>query len=205
MQHLSAEDEEGITLALGHRNRVRCIYLSLHVPLLSKLISAIDDEFLALIFFCLGAPTQHDTRIALPPTFEAPHLRYLFLAHFASPIGYSFLSTAIGLVKLSLEWIQPSTYPHPNDFLQHLSLLPQLDTIVIYFRSAVPKRDIERQLLHTPVITHVTHPNLRLFEFVGVSGFLEAILAHMAAPLLETFSARFLTSLTSLSHTSKIL
>jgi len=194
IQHLSAEDEEGIILALGHRNRVRCIYLSLHVPLLSKLISALDEDFPALMFLCLGTPAQHDTRIALPPTFEAPHLRYLMLTHFTSPIGYSFLSTAIGLVILSLEWIHP-TYPHANDFLQYLSLLPQLDELHISFRSAVPNRDIERQLLHTPVITPVTHPHLRLFDFVGVSGFLEAVLTHMAAPLLETFRVQFFNQL----------
>jgi hypothetical protein len=194
-QHLSAEDEEGIMLALGHRNRVRCIFLLLDVPRLSRLISAIDDEFPALIFLRLGTPTRHDTRVALPPAFEAPHLRYLLFTHIASPMRHSFLSSAIGLVILWLEWIHPSTYSHPNDFLQHLSLLPQLDTIHISFRSAVPNRDINRQLLHTPVITHVTHPNLRLFEFTGVSGFLEAVLANMAAPLLETFRVHFFNQL----------
>jgi hypothetical protein len=44
-----------------------------------------DDGFPALIFLCLGVPTRHDTRVALPPTFEAPHLRYLILIHFFSP------------------------------------------------------------------------------------------------------------------------
>jgi hypothetical protein len=117
------------------------------------------------------------------------------LTHFASPIGCPFLSTAMGLVILSLEWIHPSTYPHPNDFLQHLSLLSQLEDLNISFRSAVPNRDIERQLLHTPVITRVTHPNLRVFDFVGVSGFWEAVLPHMAAPLLETFGVKFFNQL----------
>jgi hypothetical protein len=89
----------------------------------------------------------------------------------------------------------PIHIPHPNDVLQHLSLLPQLDELQISFRSAIPNRDIERQLLHTPVITHVTHPNLRVFYFVGVSGFSEAVLAHMAGPLLETFRVQFFNQL----------
>jgi hypothetical protein len=200
-QHVSAEDEEGIILALGQRNRVRCIYLLLNVALLSKLISAIDDEFPALIFLRLATLSRHDTRMALPPTFEAPHLRYLILTHFSSPIGCPFLSAAISLVKISLVWIHPSTYPHPNDFLQHLSLLPLLEELHISFRSAVPSRDIERQLLHTPIITHVTHPNLRIFNFGGVSSFLEAVLAHMAAPLLETFEMQFFNQLSfSIPH-----
>jgi hypothetical protein len=118
-------------------------------------MSAIDDEFPALIFLRLGAQTQHNAPMALPSTFEAPHIRYLSLAHFASLKGYSFLSAAISLVVLSLQWIHPSTYPHPNDFLQQLSLLPLLETIDVSFRCAVPNRDIERQLLHTPVIARV--------------------------------------------------
>jgi hypothetical protein len=195
IQHLSAEDEDGIILALSHRDRVQCIYLLLHAPRLSKLISAIDHEFPALMFLRLGTPTRHDTRMALPSTFEAPLLRYLILTHFASPIGYSFLATAIGLVILSLEWIHPSIYPHPNDVLQHLSLLPKLEELHISFRSAIPNRDIERQLFHTPVITQVIHPNLRVFNFGGVSGFLEAILPHMAAPLLEVFRVQFFNQL----------
>ena len=57
-ERLSAEDEEGIMLALGHRNRVRCICAWLPVPRLSKFLVAMDDEFPALIFLHLGVPEQ---------------------------------------------------------------------------------------------------------------------------------------------------
>jgi hypothetical protein len=188
---LSVEDEEGMMLALGHRDRVQSISLCLHVPSLQKAITAMDNEFPALEYLGIGPPAKHDSHLTLPLTFEAPHLRWLELIHFSSSIGSPLLSTAIGLVKLTLGWIHPSTYPLPNNFLQLLSLLPQLEELIITFRSPVPIRDIEWQLLNTPVTIHVTLSNLRLFAFVGVSAFLEAVLPHMASPLLETFRVRF--------------
>jgi hypothetical protein len=190
-QELTAEDEEGITLALQHRDRVKCIYLRLPVLSLQKVITAIDGEFPALEYLHIGPPTTHDTRLTLLPTFEAPHLRNLWLTHFASQIGSPLLTNSISLVTLWLQWIHPSTYPHPNDLLGQLSLLPQLERLDISFRSAVPNHDIERQLLDTPVMIHVTQPNLRSFSFEGVSAFLESLLPHMTTPLLETFRVQF--------------
>jgi hypothetical protein len=192
---LTAEDEEGIISTLQHRDRLQCIYLQLPFLSLQKLILIMDDEFPALQYLYIGPPTKHDTQLALPLTFEAPHLRRLSLSHFASQIGSPLLSTATGLVRLLLDWIHPSTYPHPNDFLGQLASLPQLENLEISFRSPVPKRDIERQLLHDPVTIHVTHPNLRVFDIVGVSGFWEAVLPHMATPLLETFRVQFFNQL----------
>jgi hypothetical protein len=192
---LSAEDEEGIMLALQYRDRVRCIHLKIPVLSLHKLITAIEDEFPTLEFLYIMPPTKHNTHLILPTTFEAPHLRHLILDHFSSPIGSPFLTTAIGLVALSLRWTHPSTCPHPNHFLQTLSLLPQLQTFEIGFRSPVPKRDIERQL-DVPIITHITLPNLRWFDFEGVSTYLEALLPYMTTPLLETLKVHFFNQLT---------
>jgi hypothetical protein len=188
----TTKDEEGILLALQHRDRVQVIYLKLPVPTLQKLIITMDDEFPALEYIHIGPPTKHDSHLTLPPTFEAPHLRRISTRYLASSISSTLLSTAVGLVELSLDWIHPSTYPHPNDFLQQLSLLPQLRKLIIRFCSPAPNRDIERQLLHTPVTTtHLTLPSLRIFVFLGISAFLETILPHMAAPLLETFRTQF--------------
>jgi hypothetical protein len=192
---LTAEDEKGILYTLQQRDRVQCIYLQLPVLSLQKLIINIDGEFPALQYLFIGPPTEHDAQLALPPTFEAPHLRRLSLSYFASQIGSSLLSTSTGLVRLLLDWIHPSTYPHPNDFLQQLASLPQLENLEISFRSPVPNRDIGRQLLDDPITIHVTHINLRVFDFVGVSDFLEAVLPHLATPLLETFRVQFFNQL----------
>jgi len=131
----------------------------------------------------------------LPSTFEAPQLRILVLDHFVSPIGSPLLTSAISLVSLSLHWVHPSTNLYPNHLFQALSLLPQLQTLAISFSSSVPNREIERQLLHMPIITHTTLPNLRSFHFGGVSAYLEALLPHMNAPLLDTLNVYFFNQL----------
>jgi hypothetical protein len=193
---LCAKDEEGVMLALEHRDRVCRISLEIPVPSLQKVITAINDEFPILEFLAIGPPTKHNTHLILPSTFQAPQLRLLFLNHFASPIGSPLLTTAVGLSALSLLWIHPSAYPHPNQLLQTLSLLPHLGLLELGFRSPISKRDIERQLLQSSIITHITLPNLYDFGFTGVGIYLEALLPHMTTPLLETLRLSFFNQLT---------
>ncbi len=192
---LTPEDEEGILLALQHRDRVCRIALWMPVPSLQKLVTAIDDEFPVLEFLDIVPSAKHNTPLVLPSTLEAPHLRHLCLEHFASLIGSRSLVIATGLVRLVLRWIYSSTYPHPNHLLQPLSLLLQLEELEIGFFSPVPNRDLERQLLNTPIITYVTFPNLHWFTFWGVSAYLEALLPHMTTPLLERLDIHFFNQL----------
>ncbi|KAI0247549.1 hypothetical protein BJV78DRAFT_909858 [Lactifluus subvellereus] len=63
--------------------------------------------------------------------------------------------------------------------------MPQLEILVIRFYSPLPNRDVERQLLDTPIVTHITLPNLRVFSFKGVSAYLEGLLARISAPVLS--------------------
>jgi hypothetical protein len=139
---LTAEDEEEITLALQHRDRVRSIHLEAPAPRLKRLVASIDDEFPVLEYMHISPRTKHSGRLTLPPMFEAPHLRHLVLYHFASPLESPLLTTATGLVTLLLRWIHPSSYPHPNHLLETLARLPQLETLQIGFRSPIPNRDI---------------------------------------------------------------
>ena len=192
---LTAEDEEGIMLALQHRDRVRCIYLEKPVPCLQKLVKAMDDRFPMLEYLHIAPPTIQGARLVLPSTFEAPQLRILVLKQVASPIGPPLLTTAVSLVRLSLQWIHPLTNLYPNHLFQALSLLPQLQNLMITFSSPVPDREIERQLLRIPTITHITLPNLRAFNFRGVSAYSEPLLSHMNAPLLDILSFTFFNQL----------
>ena len=192
---LNAEDEEGIILALQHRDRVRRIRLLMPLPSLQKFIVAIDGKFPVLEFLSIGPLTKHDTRLTLSSTFEAPHLSHLLLDHFASPIGSPLLTNAVSLVTLLLRWTHPCTYLHPDYFLQPLSSLPQLETLQIGFSSPIPSRDFERQLLHVPIITHVTLPNLRKFVYRGITAFLEALLPCMTTPLVKMFKVHFFEQL----------
>ena len=193
---LTPEDEREIMFALEHRDRVRRILLCMPVATLQKVIKAMDDQFPMLESLYISLPTMHNinAHLALPMTFRAPQLNNCMLKHFAS-IGPPFLTTAVSLHMLSLRLIHPSTNLYPNDLLQALSVLPQLHSLAISFSSPIPNRDIDRHMLRTPNITHTTLPNIRQFNFSGVSAYLEAILSHMNAPLLEKFNVSFFNQL----------
>jgi len=176
---------------LHRRDRVQRIYLELPVLSLQKLIPALDGQFPILEYLYIAPSTIHNARMALPSTFEAPRLHLLNLKHFTTPIGSPLVSTASGLVTLTLKCIDPSTFLHPNQLFQALSLLPQLEKLDICFVSPAPRHEIERQLLRAPIVARTTLPNLRVFEFWGVSSYLEALLPNMATPLLEKLVVSF--------------
>ena len=192
---LTPEDEGGIMFALKCRERVRRICLLMPIPSLQKVIKAMDEQFPILEYIHISPPTMHTTHLVLPTTFRAPQLSHFMLKHFASPIGSPLLTTAACLVILSLRWIYPSTNLYPNHLLQALSLLPQLQDLAISFSSPIPNRDIERHTLRISNITHSTLPNLRYFSFGGVTAYLEVLLSHMTAPLLEVLAVSFLNQL----------
>jgi len=190
---LSAEDEKGIMFSLQHRDRVRCIYLEKSVPCLQKLVKAMDDQSPILEYLHIAPLTEQGAPLVLPSTFEAPQLRILVLEQVASPIGSPLLTTAIGLVRLSLRWVHPLTNLYPDHLFQALSHLPQLQNLMITFSSRVPNPEIERQLLRMP--THITLPNLRALTFRGVSAYLGPLLSHVNAPLLDMLTFSFLRQL----------
>jgi hypothetical protein len=193
---LTVEDEEGIMLALHHRDRVRHINLRISVPSLQRLVMAIDGEFPILELLNIEPPATQNLRLSLPLELEAPQLRHLWLDHFTDPIGSPFLTSTVGLVTLFLRRIHTSTYVQPELFLQAISLLPRLEELEIGFISAVPNNEIESQLSHTPITIQVTLPDLRRFTFWGNSGYLETLLPHMATPLLQGLSVYFFNQLT---------
>ncbi|KAI9461534.1 hypothetical protein F5148DRAFT_1214955 [Russula earlei] len=202
-REVTTEDEEGILLALRHRDRVRRIRLWRDVPNLRTLLMALDDGFPILEFLYIEALAKQDSDagLMLPKTLQAPHLRHLVLDNFAIPIGSPLLTASAVLATLSLINIHPSAYFTPNDLLQRLSLLPQLETLGIEFYSPIPYRDVEMQLSRTPMATHVTLPTLRWFGFRGTSAYLEALLPRMTTPLLQKLQVLFFNQLTfSIPH-----
>ena len=206
--NVSAGEVKGIMLALQHHHRVRRIRLLMRAPWLQMLIMAMGEEFPILEFLYISSPANRNTSLTLPETFQAPRLRQLILADLAFPIGSPLLTTTVGLVTLSLPQIHPSAYFHPNELLQRLTLMPQLETLEIGFHSHFPTHGIERQLLEalgiehgfppptptpdvemqslsTQIMAHVTLPNLRWFAFGGASAYLEALLPQLSTPLLK--------------------
>ena len=194
---ITTEDEEEIILALEQRGRVRRIRLEVPLSNLQKLIMAIKDEYPVLEYLIVERLTEDmSTTLMLPETLQAPRLRHLGLEGFALPIGSGFLTTAVGLVTLVLVLRHPSSYFQPNTLLQWLSIMPHLETLQILFLFPVPNRDVERQLMQTPIMPHVTLPNLRWLAFQGVSAYMEAIVRRITTPRLERFGIYFFEQLT---------
>jgi len=138
--------------------------------------------------------------------FYAPHLRHFLPRNFAIPIGSPFLSTAAGLITLSLTVIPPLVYFHPGDLLAQLSLMPQLETLRITFHSPISSRDVVGQLLHMPITAHVTLPNLRWLTLGGINAYLEALLSQINATVFEKVQIIFFNQLTlSVPHLLQFL
>jgi hypothetical protein len=192
-RYITSQDEEESDLALSYRHRIRRIRLQMPAQNLQKLVMSIDDEFPILEDLMLAPSLTSSINLILPKTFQAPQLRRLILRNFA-PIG--LLTTATGIVLLSLTRIHPSVYFPPNDLIQQLSHMPQLETLELDFLSPLPNRAVKRQLLLTPITTHVALPNLRLFMFKGVSAYLEALFPQMTTPLLGKLYVQFFNQLT---------
>jgi hypothetical protein len=193
---ITAEDEEAIFLALEQRDRVRRIRFGMPVLQLQKLIMAIDGEYPILEYLILADPPEdRRTVVILPETLETPHLRHLAISC-SIPIRTPFLGTAAGLVILHLALYHPSTYFQPTVLLQWLSLMPQLEILLIYFSFPLPSRDVERQLMRTPIMTHVTLPNLRTLALKAVSAYSEAVLSRITTSPLEIFQISYLKQLT---------
>ena len=197
---ITAEDEDAIMHALAQRDRVRRIRIALPFLELQKVITAIDGEYPILEFLLLVDTTEDkNTVLTLPETLETPHLRHLMIGGsiripMRSPLPGP--GTVAGLVVLSLTMHHPSTYFQPTVLLQWLSLVHQLEIFMICFYFPVLNRDVERQLMRTPITTHVTLPNLRTFAFQAVSAYSEAVLSRIAAPRLETFRIGFFKQVT---------
>ena len=197
-RELTTEDEEGIILALKQHDRVRRVRLRGAGPsgtIMQKFILAMDEEYPILEFLYIML-RDNNTILTFPGTFQAPHLRKLTLQGFALPIGSQLLSTAVGLSKLHLIMVHPPTYFHPNALLQSISLMPHLETLKMIFLFSIPNRDVERQLTHSPIIAHITLPNLHCFHFQGVSTYLEALVHRITSPRLKELNINFFNQLT---------
>ena len=188
---ITTADKDGLVFALQHCNRVRRIRVLMPVSTLQGFTTAFDNEFPMLEFLYIEPTTKRRSGLTLHEAFKAPHLRHLILITYAFPIRSPSFTTVVGLVTLSIQHIHPSTNCCPEDILQQLTHFPRLETLGISFCSTFTQRDVETQLLHRPLITDVTLPNLRWLGFRGVSTYLETLLPRMATPLLEKLQVVF--------------
>ena len=196
-RELTPADEEGIILALKQRDRIRRVRLYSAGTILQKLIMAMDEEYPILEYLCINPPPNDNSIILkFPGTLQAPHLRHLRLEGYALPMGYPLLTTVVGLVTLHLVMVHASTYFHLNTLLRWISLMPHLETLKILFKLSIPNHEVERKLIHAPIVAPITLPNLHVFHFRGVSTYLEALVHRITTPRLEKLKIEFFNQLT---------
>jgi len=190
------KDEAGILIALQQHDRVRRIRLGVRILDMQKLLSSLDKEFPMLEYLCIMPMIKKWNARWIPPTrFQAPRLRHLILTDFAFPIRSLLLATGAsrGLVTLTLESVNPSADFSPNDLLKRLSLMYHLQSFAIDLNSSGLDYGVNGRL---SIMTHVNLPNLRSFAFQGQCAYLEALLPHLATPLLEKLYINLIDKLT---------
>jgi hypothetical protein len=194
---MAVRDEEVILFALRHRDRVRRIRLQIPFQNLPKVFATIDNEYPMLEYLYIAPPTRRNANLMLLETFNAPRLCHLVLKRFDFPTGSPILTTAVGIVTLTLEFLLPSAHFRSLDFLQCLSNMSRLEKLTITLHSPIPDDDIEGRPFRTSITTQIILHKLRWLGFKGTSACVGTLLPHISAPLLEKLEIIFFDGLPS--------
>ena len=130
---------------------------------------------------------------SLPESFlggSAPNLRSLYLMRVAFPALPKLLSSSPGLVRLCLSEIPHSGYISSDAIVDCLSSLTRLEFLQIDFQSSQPHPDGASR--RQPPLTPTLLPVLGTLLLEGVvTKYLDQILAHTEAPLLDQLYIKF--------------
>ena len=180
---IRGEDELGLYHALRLPDRVRRIDLRLRSSTLNQSVMLMDKPFPILEHLSLLVINGEITALTLPTTFFAPNLRHLILHSIGLPKRLRLLTSTISLVTLALWNLPASSYFRPKLLVARLQSLPQLEELSIGFSIPIPRPNAERELLGkqgTPMMLS----KLKIFQYQGVSAYLERLVSQMRAPLL---------------------
>ena len=139
---------------------------------------------------CSNHSLENEIPPVVPETFlggSAPRLQHLSLTRVPFPGLPKLLLSATGLVSLHIWNIPHSGYISPDAMARCLSTLTRLERLVIGFESPLSRP--VRKTRHPP--TRLALPALASFHFVGVSEYLEDILAWIDAPVLGSLHIWF--------------
>ena len=190
---MSRKDEENIRFGLQWVDRVCRVDLQAPSSSFRAWLGQMNQVFPRLGDLSLLS-TSTEENLVLPETFQAPDLRRLTL----HGIGLSTRSTlnfsAIALSTLSLTHIGASSYLSPGHLVKQLQGLPYLEKLSIGFAIPIPLTSTEGKLLPAP-IPPVPLPSLRRLTFRGVGVYLDNLVAHINAPLLEQLDLTLLFEL----------
>jgi len=177
--------------ALTYNDRICEISIQAVPSLLLEGIATIQKPFAALTSLALQSKDES------PPAFPdsllggcVPRLQELSFDGIPSPAVGKLLLSANDLVSLRLWNIPHSGYIAPEDMVTSLSTLTKLKSLVLGFRSPLPRTDRDIESQPPPLPTRVVLPALTSFHFKGDSEYLEDTIARIDAPLLDTITIR---------------
>jgi hypothetical protein len=149
-------------------------------------------QFSALIDLMLEVFSGSPPASALPDEFlggSAPRLRTLELNRVPFPSLPNLLLSATDLVSLTLLNIPHSGYISPEVIVSHLAMLANLEYLNIQFESSLSHPDGASR--RPPLPTRTVLAALTRFQFLGVSNYLEDLVARIDTPLLDSVDITF--------------
>jgi hypothetical protein len=188
---------DNIVAALEHKDRVCNINIwDVSSSNLEKLFAVMGEPFLALTSLELQW-TDDDTATKVargPDSFlggSAPHLRTLALNGIPLPfLGLQkLLLSSNDLIELRLENVPHSVYFSPEAIVTALSVLTKLKRLELTFHS--PRSRPVRESRRPPPPTRTILPSITHMTFRGVNEYLEDVVAHIDAPLLDVLCITF--------------
>ncbi|KAH9167647.1 hypothetical protein EDB89DRAFT_1909823 [Lactarius sanguifluus] len=190
--YLRGSDEDNLSAALEHHNRVRVFELKLPYTLFKELATVMQEPFPALTHFWFEWDNW-DAMPPLPDTFlggSAPCLQTIHISGIPFPAAPTLLSSAHGLVDLDLCNIPPAGYIPPEAMVASLSALPKLKYLTLEFKLGMSYSGSDRMRL--PPITPNVLPSLTRFCFKGLFKYFEDLVAQIDAPLLDGLRIEYL-------------
>jgi hypothetical protein len=178
-------DMDHIIAALEHNNRICHLDLfGFSSSQFEKVLAATQQPFPALTHLQLRPGDE--TAPVVPESFlggSTPQLQTLTLHRVPFPGLPKLLSSATHLVNLDLQDIPYSGYISPETMVTCLSVLTNLKHLLIGFES--PRSWPDRKSRRPPPPTRALLPALTELHFIGVSEYLDDLVARIDAPLLD--------------------
>ena len=181
---------DNIIAAFEHNDRIRQLNLvGFPRSQTEKLLAAMQQPFPALTSLRL---VSNETVPAVPVSFlggSAPQLLRLTLESTTFPGLPKLLLSASHLVELTLWKIPHSGYFSPEAMVASLAMLTRLERFYLEFKS--PRSRPDRKGRRPPLQTRTLLPSLTKLRFLGVSEYLDDLVARIDAPLLDELDITF--------------
>jgi hypothetical protein len=185
--------DDNIIAALERHDRICEIMLTLTSSLQPRFETVTQEPFPILWGLFLNSAQAMP---ALPDAFlggSAPRLQSLVLDGIPFPALPKLLLSCNDLVTLQLIRIPNIGYISPEAIVTGVSTLTRLETLNIRFESPASRPD--RRGRRAPPLTRALLPALTVFQFHGVSEYLEDLVARINAPLLQRVEIMFFNQL----------